>query len=388
MSQPPQNPWDNTQQPQQPQQPSQPYNFPQPGYGQPPQPPTYPQQQPPPGYYQQPGYPQQPQGQWNPSGVYGGVQPPKKKGVPWWVWLIVGFVVIGIIGAATNAGTKKDSTQTQVAQVTAQATSVPAISNTPTFAVAANEVKPTATDRPAPTAKPTVTIKPTVTPLPPTITPNIPGTQAAVANITELARQKAQNNAQATAAALPKPIGFQGNGDKVSPKFTLHKGLAKCQVSNKGDSNIIAYVLNDKGTQVALCANGIGNYNGDKYINIPVTGTYLLNITSDGDWSFNIVDGPLLESQQPIPVNDVYTGKGDAALKIHIDKSGLLVYKAKQMGGSSNFIIYAYDVDGSTLALIANGIGNYSSEKAIKTSPGDYYFSIEADSDWSLQITQ
>jgi hypothetical protein len=121
---------------------------------------------------------------------------------------------------------------------------------------------------------------------------------------------------------------------------------------------------------------------------IPATGTYILNINADGNWSFNIIDRLLLETEGPIAAKSVYTGKGDAALKIHVDKSGLVIYKAKQIGGDSNFIIEAYDSDGSSLALVANGIGNYSSEKAIKTSVGDYYFSIQADSDWSLEFAQ
>lgn len=117
MSQPTQDPWGNDPKsgPVPPQQPVQPYSFPQPGYGQP-QPPQQPYyQQPPQVYYQQP--PQQ-QGLWNPNGVYGGVPEPKKKGVPWWGWVIVVVAAIILIGGVSN-GIRSTQTTTNTQQVVA-----------------------------------------------------------------------------------------------------------------------------------------------------------------------------------------------------------------------------------------------------------------------------
>jgi hypothetical protein len=79
----------------------------------------YPQQQQ--QYQQQPQYPQQ-QGQQNqyPAiGYFGGAPEPKKKGFPWWAWLLIAFAVIILIGSVINAS-KPSTTATATAQAVQQ----------------------------------------------------------------------------------------------------------------------------------------------------------------------------------------------------------------------------------------------------------------------------
>lgn len=114
----PQDPWGQSQPGQQPQQP---YSFPQAGYGQPntsQQPYGTPQ-------YQQP----QQQNQYPQVGYFGGAPEPKKKGMPWWGWVLVVFVaivVIGGIGSAIRSGSTTTATpQALGQQVVATAAPVP-----------------------------------------------------------------------------------------------------------------------------------------------------------------------------------------------------------------------------------------------------------------------
>lgn len=37
------------------------------------------------------------QNQWNPNGVYGGLRESRKKGLPWWGWLIIVFAALVIL---------------------------------------------------------------------------------------------------------------------------------------------------------------------------------------------------------------------------------------------------------------------------------------------------
>ena len=108
----PQNPWGNSQSPQQ-----------QPGQLYPQQPPKYPEVKPLPTGWQTPinsplqgqpqGHYQQPQ-QYNPNGVYGGVQHPRAvKQWPWWATMILVFVVFGGILAVAASGSKSSSNTNQ-----------------------------------------------------------------------------------------------------------------------------------------------------------------------------------------------------------------------------------------------------------------------------------
>ncbi len=235
----PQDPWGNSSIPKQNPQLTQPFNSPQAGYNQAP-PPVYPQPQQPPVYYQSPFYPQQQQSQStqpfntpvqnNPRqtqypqiGYFGGAPEPKKQW-PWWATTLLVFGVVLIIVIIGSAASKKDVTPT------VQPTNVAVSSSTPTFAALAssNEVKSTPTERPDPTAKLTPTLRPTVTQRPATITPNVPGTQAVVGNITELAKQNAQNK-QLTSEARNKPkeagIRVGGSGQELIGQSGNEDGL-------------------------------------------------------------------------------------------------------------------------------------------------------------------
>ncbi len=84
------------------------------------------------------------------------------------------------------------------------------------------------------------------------------------------------------------PLTLQGTGKKASELFTLDYGLKTFEMNYRGADNFIVWLMDDQGNRVDLLANEIGSFDGSKAIGIPQTGTYLLNIESNGKWEISI----------------------------------------------------------------------------------------------------
>lgn len=238
-----------------------------PTYGQPyPQnPPSYPELKPLPPNWQQPIQPQ-----WNPNGVYSGAPEPKKEGIPWWgtaIILVLALAVVASIGftlSISNSSKTPNPTSNNQALVVEPTNTVFSRPATQAPKPTATE-RPTPTEKPAPTERPTITPRPTETPFPPTITPDIPGTRAAVANITELARQRNQR-AQATIDAL---------NQSLKDTFSKPKEIGT-KIDGPGQE-LVGQVVNDDGLNVIISKverfSQINNY--DKSF-IQTTGAFLV----------------------------------------------------------------------------------------------------------------
>jgi hypothetical protein len=84
------------------------------------------------------------------------------------------------------------------------------------------------------------------------------------------------------------PQTFSGKSQDVSPFFSVGEGLATFKMSHNGDSNFIITLLDSSGNDVELLVNEIGKFNGSKAIQIPTTGTYLLDIQANGPWTIKV----------------------------------------------------------------------------------------------------
>lgn len=83
----------------------------------------------------------------------------------------------------------------------------------------------------------------------------------------------------------------------------------------------------------------------------------------------------------------ILTGSGDAVTKAVTLKEGFLITKAKHEG-ESNFIVTLYTSDGEYEGLIANEIGDYNSKQGVMIPAGNYVFEVQADGEWSLELSQ
>lgn len=87
---------------------------------------------------------------------------------------------------------------------------------------------------------------------------------------------------------LPEPeeiYSWSGHGPQVTPFFVLSRGLAIFRMTHNGSSNFAVVLKDSDGEWVDLLANVIGSFDGSKSTHIERTGSYLLDITADGDWS-------------------------------------------------------------------------------------------------------
>ena len=91
-------------------------------------------------------------------------------------------------------------------------------------------------------------------------------------------------------------LSFQtnGRGDDVIRWVALEEGRKKMTATHTGNANFIIELLAADGGEWDLLVNEIGNYQGEKLINVgsgvldASPGIYAIAVTADGDWSIEI----------------------------------------------------------------------------------------------------
>jgi hypothetical protein len=174
-------------------------------------------------------------------------------------------------------------------------------------------------------------------------------------------------------------IKVSGNGDTASDGIELKSGWAIFDGSHTGGSNFIVQLQDENGNDLELLVNEIGSYKGKTFAQIPVDGTYYLNIKAGGPWEYTIYQSP------PVEMADAPTtleGSGDDVVFLNI-KSGNYKFNFSH-SGSSNFIVI---LNGQ--GLMVNEIGTYegSTRQQLKTD-GYYSLVIKADGGWSVGIEE
>ncbi|WP_175991531.1 hypothetical protein [Bacillus sp. Marseille-Q1617] len=174
-------------------------------------------------------------------------------------------------------------------------------------------------------------------------------------------------------------IKVSGNGDTASDGIELKSGWAIFDGSHTGGSNFIVQLQDENGNDLELLVNEIGSYKGKTFAQIPVDGTYYLNIKAGGPWEYTVYQSP------PVKIADAPTtleGTGDDVVFFNI-KSGHYKFNFSH-SGSSNFIVM---LNGQ--GLMVNEIGAYegSTRQQLKTD-GYYALVIKADGGWSVGIEE
>jgi hypothetical protein len=86
----------------------------------------------------------------------------------------------------------------------------------------------------------------------------------------------------------PEPIKLRGTGQQATSKFVLDSGLVLFKMTHDGQSNFAVQLLDSQGQKVSLLANEIGPFDGSKAVGIKESGTYILDISADGNWTINV----------------------------------------------------------------------------------------------------
>ena len=177
-------------------------------------------------------------------------------------------------------------------------------------------------------------------------------------------------------------IKLTGVGQQASQKFILEEGMSIFNMTHTGNENFIIWLLDSDGQQIELLVNTIGlaNCSLSKAVGIDKKGEYLLDISTNGEWS--------VEIEQPRPsIADTYskffTGTGNQVSPfLKLDK-GLVIFRLTH-AGIANFIVELLDSNGQYIELLANEIGEFDGTKAVGISQsGLYLLNITAeDSSW------
>lgn len=222
-----------------------------------------------------------------------------------------------------------------------------------------------------PTPTPTLVPTETIPPVPPTST-NTPGP-------TETPQPTDTPLPTVTFTPPPEPIILTGTGDSVVD-VEKWSGPGIARIAHQGGGNFAVINHGTNGERIDLLVNVIGNYQGTlplDFLDSEHTGRF--EITAGGSWEIQVLP---LASVRTEPIPGIIQGVGDDV--IALDGPGLPdLLKADASGGSGNFAIWTYGLDGRD--LVVNEIAPYSGTVLIDS--GTYVLVISATGPWSLDIT-
>ena len=93
-----------------------------------------------------------------------------------------------------------------------------------------------------------------------------------------------QNPTEDTSKQYKMSYSFDGDKTQI---IDLMKGRAEFDLVYSGKSNFTARILNTDGTLLAVLADVGGPYSQKQVIEVPETGTYLLDVKTSGEWSLS-----------------------------------------------------------------------------------------------------
>ncbi len=91
-----------------------------------------------------------------------------------------------------------------------------------------------------------------------------------------------------TPAPTPEPIRLSGRGQQASSQFHLNQGLTIFKMTHDGRGYLGISLLDTQGKRVESLVNVVGAFDGSKAVGISQAGTYILDISADGNWTVTI----------------------------------------------------------------------------------------------------
>lgn len=96
---------------------------------------------------------------------------------------------------------------------------------------------------------------------------------------------------------------------------------------------------------------------------------------------------PAKAAPTPIPPIKL-SGTGQQATKRFTVTEGLAVFRSTCSACKTNFIVTLLDSSGQAKDVLVNAIGTYNGSKGVGMSAGSYRLTIQADSAWTITLTQ
>jgi hypothetical protein len=163
----------------------------------------------------------------------------------------------------------------------------------------------------------------------------------------------------------------------------LNNGLAVFQTTHAGETNFVAYLVNQQGESVQTLFNAVGNYKAKQGFEIKKPGEYLLNVQGDGAWTFAI--------SQPRPTSGdgtsaSFTGEGTDITPFLSLKKGLTVFKTVYQG-EGRFTVSLIDQNGRPVEHLFNALDAFEGSIPVQIpQDGIYFLNIGASGDWQIDV--
>jgi hypothetical protein len=173
------------------------------------------------------------------------------------------------------------------------------------------------------------------------------------------------------------PFTVSGNGNDVI-NFRIPGDVpAVLDLTHDGSSNFIVWSLDSSFSMIDLLVNEIGSYQGRRMVHggwfsAPELVRHL-DIDADGAWS--ITARPMSATRS---MTSSLNGTGDDI----VTYDGSAPTLTSTHNGTSNYIVWGYESNGSIAGLIVNEIGAYSGTDVIPA--GTRIFDVSADGNWTF----
>jgi hypothetical protein len=170
------------------------------------------------------------------------------------------------------------------------------------------------------------------------------------------------------------PFEVSGFGDDVVPLSVPNNDMAVVRFVFSGSGNSIAWSLDSSLGVIDLLVNEISAYQGARAVNTKTIFDDLIaymDIGASAGWEIDVE--PLSLARE---LGTTVSGKTDDVIRT----AGGFVAGFNYIG-SSNFVVWAYSVDGDA-DLLVNEIGNYSGNQVVPAFTD--YLEIQGQGSWTI----
>ena len=212
------------------------------------------------------------------------------------------------------------------------------------------------------------------------------------------------------AISATEPQVFEGRGSAFTSRFDIADGIFHMKASHQGSSDFAVRILTDEHLENKSATGGmhsgagsprglvasietVGAYDGIRAHQVSpaqlfglTPGTYLMQITADGDWKVELTQ-PVWDSGESPPFD--WSGTGDDVKgPINLDTGTKSV--SVTHNGSSNFVVELVNADGTLAENLVNIVGEYDGSVDVRIhsmiglTPDIYGLVITADGGWTV----
>lgn len=105
----------------------------------------------------------------------------------------------------------------------------------------------------------------------------------------ETTKKEEEVKEQVVEQVKAEPLKLTGVGQQATELFKLEKGLRRFTLTHSGSRHFGVWLLDDMGNNIELLANDSGQpFSGSKAVKISKSGSYLLDISADGNWTVTV----------------------------------------------------------------------------------------------------